>query len=356
MTRQRLLVLVIAVLVVVAGAFWLAAQRNPARGGATPGKVLPTLTAELNSVTQVRIVAAGDKNAVTLERDKTFWKVAERGGYPADAARLRKLLLDLGELKVVEEKTENPENYAKLGVEDVSAATASGVRVDLQGLKTPASVIIGKSSAGDASYVRIAGQAKSLLAKPQLSVERQPANWLDRSIADIPVERVQRVRVSSPGAKPYEITRASRTQAQFEVPAVPKGKALSSPSMPQPIAAALDGLALDDVAATGTPATDAWSGELYRSEYWLFDGTTVKVTGRKDGEKHLIRLDVGFEADQQARFAAQPEADKPAPQTADQARAQAQALGAKVSGWTYEIPAYKFETLFRPLADLLSSS
>lgn len=354
MTRQRLLLLFVAVLVVVAGAFWLAAQRNPARDSAALGKVLPTLAAEVNSVSQVRIVTAGDKNAVTLERAEKAWKVAERGGYPADATKLRELLVDLRELEVLEEKTENPENYARLGVEDVSAATASGVRVDLQGLKAPASVIVGKSSSGDASYVRIAGQARSLLAKPQLSVERQPASWLDRSIADIPVERVQRVRVSSPGAKPYEITRASRTQTDFDVPAVPKGKALASPSVPQPIAAALDGLTLDDV--QGAAATDAWSGELHQSEYWLFDGTTVKVTGRKDDERHLIRVEVGFDPAQHARFTAKPEKDKPAPQTEEQARAEAQALGTKVSGWTYEIPAYKFETLFRPLADLLSSS
>jgi hypothetical protein len=352
MTRQRLLILLVTVLVVVAGAFWLAGQRNPAREGATLGKVLPTLAGELNSVTQLRIVIAGDKNAVTLDRDQNSWKVAERSGYPADPAKLRKLLIDLGELKVVEEKTENPENYAKLGVEDTAAASASGVRVDLQGLKSPASLIVGKSSAGGASYVRVAGQAKSLLAKPQLSVEREPANWLDRTIADIAVERVQRVRVTSPGAKPYEITRDSRTKAEFDVPAVPKGKALSSPSMPQPIAAALDGLALDDVQR----AADAGSGELHRAEYWLFDGTTVNVTGRKDGERHFIRLEVGFDPALHARFASKAEADKPAPQTAAQARKEAEALGARVSGWVYEVPAYKFETLFRPLADLLSSS
>lgn len=361
MTRQRLLILLVAVVVVVAGAFWLASLRNPARESATAGKVLPALAGELNAITQVRIVTAGDKNAVTLERDEDLWKVAERGGYPADTAKLRKLLIDLGELKVVEEKTANPENYAKLGVEDTAAANATSVRVDVQGPKAPASLIVGRSSDGGASYVRIAGEAKSLLVKPQLSVERAPANWLDRAIADIPVERVQRVRVSAPGAKPYEIVRENRTQAEFAVPAVPKGKTLSSPSVPQPVAAALDGLALDDVehpSGAGQPAaaSDPWTGEVHRAEYWLFDGTTVDVTGRKDGEKHLVRLKVGFDPSQHARFALQPEKDKPAPQTAEQARAEAQALDKKVSPWTYEIPAYKFETLFRPLADLLSGT
>ena len=53
-----------------------------------------------------------------VEKGATDWTVGERD-YPADSGKVRKLLLDLAALSVVEEKTRIPENYPALGVEAV---------------------------------------------------------------------------------------------------------------------------------------------------------------------------------------------------------------------------------------------
>lgn len=366
MSARRLLVLAILAVLVIAGALWLDNQRNLPRSIAAQTRVLPALGGSINAVSELRVVTAGDKSAVTVKRDDKFWRVMERDGYPADAGKLRKLLIDLSDLAIVEEKTSNPENYPKLGVEDLTAPAASGVRLDLLGLEKPVSLIVGKSAGGEAAYVRVAGAATSLQVKPQLSVEREPKNWLARSIVDIAPDRVQEVQVSLPQAKPYVITRA-KGDADFTVPVLPKGKVLSSPSAASPVGGALSGLSLDDVHRVA--ASDDWTKDVQRSEYRLFDGTTVTVTGRKEGEKHFIRLAIGFDEAQHQRFAAaQPAAPAnaattaaapaPAPAktgpTLDEARATAQPSAARVDGWIYEIPAYKFETLFQPLDDLLT--
>lgn len=370
MSKRSLIVLAILAVLVVAGALWLANQRGP-RSAAAQTRVLPALEGSINEVNELHVVTAGDKSAVTLKRDEKFWRVMERDGYPADAGKLRKLLIDLGDLAIVEEKTSNPESYAKLGVEDLTAPAASGVRIDLLGLEKPASVIVGKSAGGDSAYVRVAGAATSLQAKPQLSVEREPKNWLERAIIDIAPERVQEVRLNLPRAASYTITRAKMGDADFTVPALPKGKILASPTAANPIGSALAGLSLDDVQRA--PASEDWTKEEQRSEYRLFDGTIVIVTGRKDGDKHFIRLAVGFDEAQHQRFAvgaASAPAEKPTaatlpapapaaeatkpPPTLEELRANAQTSAARVDGWIYEIPAYKFETLFQPLDDLLS--
>ena len=52
--------------------------------------------------------------------DKETWTVAERDNYPADTGRLRKLLLELAEARLLEEKTSNPELYDRLKVEDIA--------------------------------------------------------------------------------------------------------------------------------------------------------------------------------------------------------------------------------------------
>jgi hypothetical protein len=374
MSARRLLILAILAVLVIAGALWLASQRNLPRSVTAQSPVLPALEGSINEVTELHVVAAGDKSMVTLKRDEKFWRVMERDGYPADAGKLRKLLIDLGDLAVVEEKTSNPESYAKLGVEDLTAPTASGVRLDLLGLEKPVSLIVGKSAGGDSAYVRVAGSAPSLQAKPQLSVEREAKNWLERSIFDIAPEKVQEVRLNLLRAASYTITRAKQGDADFTVPALPKGKTLSSPTAANPVGSALSGLSLDDVHRA--PASEDWTKDVQRAEYRLFDGTIITVNGRKDGDKNLIRLAVAFDDAQHQRFAASTRAaptEKPAAATRNTAtptpaepakaaptveelRANAASTAARVEGWVYEIPAYKFETIFQPLDDLLSKT
>src|SRR5215510_13763593 len=120
MSQRRVLALLIAAVVVIAGALWLSyTQRQPHRDVAVGQAVLPGLSGALNDVTEVRI-AKGDGTHVTLRKRPADWEVAERA-YVADSGRVRKLLLDLGELKVVEAKTSDPASYARLGVEDVAS-------------------------------------------------------------------------------------------------------------------------------------------------------------------------------------------------------------------------------------------
>ena len=56
--------------------------------------------------------------AVSLHKAADNGRWPQRGDYPADVAKLRKLLLALGDAKIVEEKTSSPANYPIIGVED----------------------------------------------------------------------------------------------------------------------------------------------------------------------------------------------------------------------------------------------
>ena len=70
----------------------------------------------------MRIYKAGDARVVELKRRASSWTVSERDNYPADEAKLRKLLIAIADAKLDEEKTSNPESYATLGVEDTKGA------------------------------------------------------------------------------------------------------------------------------------------------------------------------------------------------------------------------------------------
>ena len=136
--------LLAAGLAVIAFAIWLSSRRHLERDMMVGALVLPGLEHNVNTVTKVGL-RKGDGTHATLQKEGDGWRVEERG-WPADVGRVRKLLLDLGALNIVEEKTRLPANYPQLGVDDVSSPKASGTLVEIASPARSWAVIIGKSS------------------------------------------------------------------------------------------------------------------------------------------------------------------------------------------------------------------
>ncbi|HEY7377927.1 MAG TPA: DUF4340 domain-containing protein [Steroidobacteraceae bacterium] len=384
MSSRRLVVLLLLGLVVIAGAIWLSLQRSLPRDTMIARHVLPDLAGALNDVTEVRIVKAGDKNAVTLKRGSADWAVAERADYPADSSKVRKLLIDLSQLETVEEKTSDPKRYGQLGVEDVKDPKATGARLEIAGLKQLQQVIVGKTSGMHSAFVRVPGQAQSYLASPQISVDAEPANWLDRGLLDIAATRIQEARVRPTSGPAYTAKRDTREQTDFTVPDLPRGRALSSPTAANSLSSALAGFTFDDVRKLA--ADEDWSKDTKntaQTDFRLFDGTSITIQGRSVDDKRWVRVIPGFDEALNQKFAvaaapAKPDASAatstPAPdatsatpgaatppakpaappaKTPAEIRTETEALAKRVSGWVYEIPTYKYDTLFRPIEQIL---
>src|SRR4029077_19662022 len=116
--------------------------------------VLPDLEHHVNTVTEIGL-REGDGAHTTLKKDSAGSRGGERG-WPADPGKVRKLLLDLGALNIVEEKTRLPANYPQLGVEDVGSPKATGTLIEISSPARSWAVIIGKSSGAKSGYVRVA--------------------------------------------------------------------------------------------------------------------------------------------------------------------------------------------------------
>ncbi len=327
MSPRRVLMLLVTGLALIAFALWIASQRHAERATLAGELVLPDLTRNVNAVTRVELRKGAGTHA-TLQKEAAGWNVSERG-WPADAQRLRKLLLDVGALDIVEEKTRLQANYPQLGVEEVSSPEATGTLIEIVSPARTWTLIVGKSSSAKSGYVRVAGAAQALLAAPLLTVEAEPRGWLERALLDIPAERVREVEERPADGPGYRLTREKKEQTDFTVTPLPKGRELTSPGAGDTIAAALSGLTLDDV-VKGPAAADAKSAHaLYRT----FDGLELDLAGHKDGARALIAVG--------ARSTAK---DKPG---------EAQALSARLEGWQFEVPEYKYTSIFRPLEELL---
>ncbi len=326
LTSRGLAALLAAGVAVIALALWVTSRKPSSAPSEAGALVLPDLKSSINGITEVRI-RKGDGTRTTLTKGTTDWIIGERG-FPADSSRVRKLLLDLANLKVVEEKTSDPANYAQLGVSDVTSPQSGGTLIDLAEPGKTMSLIIGKPSGMQSSYVRIAKARQSLLASPQIIPEADPRRWIDDSVIDLPETRVEAVRVQPASGPAYTVMRDSPKQLDFTVPNLPKGRQLSSVTAPNSVADALSSLTLDDVRKAGGAGTNP-----VHVTFETFDGLTIDVSGRQDGNSRYITIS--------------------AKSSSKDTQGEAQKLNSRFGGWEIELLGYRYDSLFQPLEGLL---
>jgi hypothetical protein len=212
--------------------------------------------------------------------------------------------------------------------------------------------------------VRRAGEPKSWLVSEQLSASPETRDWLDKDIINVSADRIQAATIAIGGGKPYSASKTSRTDADFKVEPLPKGKELSSSSAANGIATALLNLTLDDVQPKAQIATEKPHAT---ATYKTFDGLVVQLDGFKKNDKHYVTLSASYDAALAEQFkvkaveddkakseaAAKGEGEKPAAVVAPDVAGEAQKTTAKVANWAYEIPGYKYDAIFRPLDEML---
>ena len=317
----------------LAGA-WLVGRQGSGGAQDAQGPVLPLTQADLNTVTSVRIYK-GDGSHATLNRGTRRWTVAERG-YAADSGQVRKLLLDLAALQIEEQKTADPGLYPRLAVEDPSGVQAASTGLTLQAAGRQLGLIIGRTSGTHSVFVRVAGQARSLLATPQLAPDADPRHWLDRALLDIPPEQITQAAIEPQDGPAYNIRRAAAgAAADYVLTPLPKGRELADAATLAAQIGALAGLQLDDVRKAGSAPAVAHASFLTR------DGLLLELSGTRDAEQRLVAI-----------VASAPSSGA-AVGGAPAAVARARDLNARLSGWQFEVPAYRYDALFRPLEPLL---
>lgn len=347
MDSRKLTVLAALAVAVIAVALLL--TRQPSAPDAPP-LLYPQLEAELSSVTAVSIYKAGDVRAVELARRGDGWVVNERGGFPADGARVNRLLRTLAKAKPAEQKTSNPANYATLGVQDTSDAGATGSRLQLAGTPTPVNLIVGKSGNGMQSvYVRRAGEPASWLVNENIDAPSGVEAWLRKDVIDVAAERVQSATITVAAGKPYSVAKKSRTDTGFFIDTLPKGKELSSPAAAGSAATALSALTLEDVRDAKDFAADKPSAH---ATFRTFDGLVVEVDGWVKEGKHYVAVKPTYDAALAQQFPATATSASP-PTPAVSTQDQVATDGARLAGWVFQVPDYKHEAIFKPLDALL---
>jgi hypothetical protein len=265
---------------------------------------------------------------------------------------LKKLLVDLSRAEIIEAKTANPDYYDRLGVQDVSSQGASGLMIEFAQDSGLPSLIVGKAAQGrTGQYVRLKESAASALIDRQLDIPEEQSSWLDEAIIDINDAEVVEVTIGHPDGETVKISKVSADDENFELQDIPEGRKIKSDWTVNAPANALAALTLEAVA----PQQELdWSAPL-RFSVMTADGLLVETEVAADpgdgesaeaGGQYWIRLKAGLYT---TAVGHGEETGAGAPETVS----RAESINAKVAGWAYRIPKYKFDSMSKRMADLL---
>jgi hypothetical protein len=395
MTTKFLIALSVVAGVAIAIAYLIASERTR-ETASLQQPLVPALAENLDKITRLRLTGAPNQSVITLQRDAHGWTIPEKGSYAADKSQVRKALLALADAKIIEEKTSNPSLYERLGVQDVSIAGAAGVRLDIEGLGEPISLMIGNydARAGNGTYVRYVDEAQSLLASGNLTAEANAREWLNREVLDIAADQIQQVKIKHPDGATLTVVKDKRTQPNFTVLNIPENRVLQSDEVANSLGGVLFALQLDDVApVTELSPSDKKSVAI---EYRTFDGLLISANAFGHEDKRYVHFDVSFDGDEAQRFAEVAATDsaavdkkrdegegsdaldakntnaadkttaggqRPPAREADTAklgenelsarREHAKILNAQLSPWVYQISLNEYNNMTRRIDDLL---
>jgi hypothetical protein len=244
--------------------------------------------------------------------------VKERGGYPADVAKLRKLLTSLGDAKILEEKTADPARYPVIGVEDLTQSGATGTLVTLLTPRGSQALIIGKSVA-EGTFVRRAGDKQSYSVEPGITVEADPHFWIDSRLLDVPATKIQSIAFKPPVGAAYAIRRSA--DGAFSLEGAPADRKPLDGSALAPAQTTFTGLTAEDVAAVDSLDF----GQPFVTTLTLTDGEVVTLTGAVASAKHWLQVTSSKDA----------------------------TLTARAQGRAFEVPSYRYDAIFKPLEQFL---
>lgn len=279
---------------------------------------------------------------ITLDRDGNVFRFRERANYPADPQKVVDLVVDVARLTKLESKTNQPERYGRLDLQDPTEKGSNAKQVtliDTSG-KEMATLIVGKrkytlGGKEGGTYIRLPKDPQTWLALGEVNPGVVPRDWIAKDIADVPDAAVKRVTVTT--AKGDRVIASRGADGKFAIENLQKSVVLESEFAAQEYSRIFAGLQAEDVAeAAQIPfPKDATHTAVVET----VEGSTITVEMTEVKDQAWVKI------------SAQPAAGLAAESSAAQAMA---AINARGEGRIFQVPPYKVAIMKRTLADLRS--
>lgn len=277
--------LAVAALGLSAAAWWALDAREAGQTTAA-GLLLPGFEVRVEQVDAIEVAGAGGEVLVRLEKHAGQWRMPEKLDWPGNQREISRALFRLAAAKRIEAKTADPARHARLGVEAIASAEAKGVELRVSGGGEPVRLVVGNNHPGlGGSYVRLGDDPQAWLLDEDVAPARNPVDWLDRRLLDIPLARVASVRVAPAQGRAFTL---SRVDGGFSLDGRPMA-AMGNPDDGNATAGFPDQLAFDDLAA------DDGSGATLSAIFTSVDGLSVTVSAWRREQQTWARLSVALD-------------------------------------------------------------
>jgi len=365
--RRRLIALAAVTVAVAIGAAVTAHYHAP-QTSIEKTLFMPGLRDKVNDVAELRLEGKG--KTITLIRAGENWGIAEADGYPARFEKVKQLIVGTAGLRALDAKTSNPELYSRLGVEDPSERGSNSTLVVLKDTSGTvlAELIAGhdrKSSApGDQPglYVRIPGQETAYLVEGRLEASMEIPDWLQRDVFSVSGDRIREIEIRRGTTDPVRLQRAQQ-HGELKLAGLPAGSPDPSQLIVDRMATVLDNMFIDSArAAAQVTFSDAASRTVVRT----FDGLIISVTAEEIGGQPLAAFRFEHDPDAAVPAADAPEVAEggsdddtgslPAEDTVPDTATEAEQLNARMDGWAFVVPRFKFDLLSRTLQDFMPAA
>jgi len=344
--------------------------------------VFPELLPRVNDATYIKIQTSQD--TLTLTKDQDVWTVKENDNYPAAISKVRELVLGVGNLKLVEPKTKKPENYVRIGLQDVTEEGANSTQITIiaGSDKKLADLIIGnsKQAKSDASqksyYIRKTDEPQSWLADGNLPDKWEPKDWLDVDIIEIKRDRIQQVKVSHEDGELVYIHRDNPNVRDFTLDSLQPGEQVTAPYEVNNIATTFTKMTFDDVVS----AANAGVGDnpVYSAVLTTFDGLEITFEAFTKDDKHFAtysaRVNEEAAKSSQEILSQQESTDKASEVTleapsvdphassskkkvelksTEEVKQEVEQFNKRWQNWMYQLPEFRVKNIGKKKADLL---
>lgn len=340
MMKIKSLVILVIFLAAGAGGYFLSLSGPSINSSAQTGAaILAGLEDNLNEVTEVRIIAAGDKTVSTLSRRQDAWVVKQKNDYPADISKIRSILLNLARAKIIAQKTANQSLYEKLGVEDTGLASAQGVKVIVDTGDQSYALIIGKPGPqiNKNCYARAPDSAQSWLIDKKVDLNYDAAYWLRKNIFSVEPSGISAVKIEQQDGAVLMIENTGDEENTFTVAGLADPDAQVVDAELHQITNALSSFQLLDVEpesafADQTPAVN--------TTYQLKSGAAINIAAYQKDSDHFAAINVTFNKNMSEMSAA--------------ANRFVSDLQARTAGWIYKIPNVSYSAINKRQQDVLA--
>jgi hypothetical protein len=345
-----------AAVVAVAAAAWIIARQpeQSTSGIGQQGPLFPALAQQVNEVGT--LIVADAKQRLTIQRQgEERWVLKEKADYPVRGDAVKKTVIGLAEMQILEPRSENPELHLKMGVGDLDKPGSEAVRVTLRDKagKDLASLLIGKTKASETTmrpaeiFVRKASDTKSWLVHGRIDVKADPMSWVEKDTLKVVRGRIMAVDIMQPDGAKAEIRRPDPAKEEFELAGLPKDKKAKTSDI-NGIAGGLEFVNFDDVAK----ADQVDFSKAVVTTYRTYDGLVVEIrTVKKDG-KPWVNFKAQVDAEQAAKELAKAD-EKKVLLPREEVEKEAKGINDRLGGFAHQVPDYRSDNFIRKPDDLI---